>query len=328
MTCKYYGCSGLTSITIPNSITGIGERAFGGCHSLSFIISEIEEPFTLDNYAFDNISESCILIVPTGTRDVYIAAGWTEEVFKGGVVEMPEEDTDISGMDNVIYLESTEAKTGSQKLLSIKMKNTASIRGFQFDLYLPEGVTVAKTSKGKIVGSLSAGRLPDEDEHSLTFSEQADGAIRFLCSSQYDETFTGTDGEIATLTVNIADNIPDGDYAIKMKNMKLTETDISKYYETSYLKSTLTILSYTLGDINNDGIVDVSDYTGVANHIHGNTPTGFNAHAADVDENGSIDVSDYTGIANIIHTGSIYGSANVRMAIKPKKQKVQEKDPE
>ena len=222
------------------------------------------------------------------------------------------EVTDVSTMSNVIYIESMEEMNGSQATISFKMKNSAEIRGFQFDLYLPEGVTVVKSSKGKIQGFLSEGRLPDEDEHQLTFSEQPDGAIRFLCSSQYDETFTGNDGEIATLRVNIAEGMADGDYLLQMKNMKLTETDISKYYETAVVNSKLTIKSYTLGDINSDGTVDVSDYTGVANHIHGDTPQGFVAKAGDVDESGTIDVSDYTGIANIIHTGNIYGNSGSR----------------
>ena len=222
------------------------------------------------------------------------------------------EVTDVSSISNVIYIEPMEEMCGTQATISLKMKNTAAIRGFQFDLYLPEGVTVVKSSKGKIQGFLSEGRLPDEDEHSLTFSEQADGAIRFLCSSQYDETFTGNDGEIATLRVNIANDMADGDYPLQMKNIKLTETDISKYYETPLVKCKLTIKSYTLGDINSDGTVDVSDYTGVANHIHGDTPQGFVVKAGDVDGSGTIDVSDYTGIANIIHTGSIYGSNAAR----------------
>ena len=220
------------------------------------------------------------------------------------------EETDIATISNVIYIEPIEEFCGTEAAILLKMKNTAAIRGFQFDLYLPEGVTVVKSSKGKIQGFLSEGRLPDEDEHTLTFSEQPDGAIRFLCSSQYDETFTGNDGEIATLRVNIAEDMTDGDYPLLLKNIKLTETDISRYYETPLVKCKLTVKTYTPGDINGDGAIDVSDYTGVANHIHGNTPEGFVVKAADVDKSGTIDVSDYTGIANIIHTGSIYGNSS------------------
>ena len=148
---------------------------------------------------------------------------------------------DWDAKDNVIFIAPFTATAGTKTAISIEMKNTAAIRGFQFDLYLPEGMTVVKSAKGKIQGKLSEGRLPDEDEHDLTFSQQADGAIRFLCSSQYDETFTGTSGELATLQVEIASDMANGDHAIQLKNMKLTETDISKYYTSDLIESTVTI---------------------------------------------------------------------------------------
>ena len=66
---------------------------------------------------------------------------------------------------------------------------------------------------------------------------------------------------------------------------------------------------FMAGDINDDGLVDVSDYIGVANYILGQTQEGFNEQAADVNNDGNIDVSDYIGIANIILTGSIYGNS-------------------
>ena len=156
------------------------------------------------------------------------------------------------------------------------MKNTAEIRGFQFDLYLPEGVTVVKSAKGRIQGALSAGRLPEDDEHDLTFSEQADGAIRFLCSSQYDETFTGNDGEIATLQVTVAENIADGNYPVVVKHVKLTETDISKFYVTEEVETTMSVLSTAevkKGDVNNDGNVNAADVTLLARYIVGLEPS-------------------------------------------------------
>ena len=149
--------------------------------------------------------------------------------------------TDVSTIDNVIYIKPFEASAGSQTDISISMKNTANIRGFQFDLFLPEGITVVKSSKGKILGELNPERLPEEDEHQLTFSEQPTGAIRFLCSSLYDETFTGTDGEIAKLTVNISPDMAKGEYPILMKGMLLNETDISKFYETDLIETIVTI---------------------------------------------------------------------------------------
>jgi len=139
-------------------------------------------------------------------------------------------NTDVSGID-----------TGTQTSLSIRMKNTALIRSFQFDLYLPDGVSVVKSSKGRIQGSLSQSRLPDEDQHLLTFSEQPDGAIRFLCGSEYDESFTGSDGEIATLQIDVSADMSAGDYPVYIKNITLSETDIKNHYDTELVESTITI---------------------------------------------------------------------------------------
>ena len=83
----FRNCSGLTSVTIPNSVTSIGIYAFYGCSSLTSVKSKIETPFAFGSIAFYGISNDCVLTVPYGTRDAYIAAGWTEDVFKGGVVE-------------------------------------------------------------------------------------------------------------------------------------------------------------------------------------------------------------------------------------------------
>ena len=197
-------------------------------------------------------------------------------------------------------------------------------------MVLPEGVTPIEDG-GEYVYWLNADRAPKKAGgqfyHNLEVTRQADGSYRFLCGSQADKTFLGNDGEVAVVKVNIADDMQEGDYAVILKNVKLSETDINNFYQTDEVVAKLTIVSYIPGDISNDGIVDVSDYIGVANHILGNTPAGFNFRAADVNQDNVIDVSDYIGVANIILSGSIYGNsnANARTSNRPRQiEQVQE----
>ena len=181
--------------------------------------------------------------------------------------------TDLSTMDNVIYVEPQTVEAGAQVTLSFMLKNTAVIRGFQFDLYLPDGVTAPKDSKGRIISSLNSGRLLEDDEHTLTIGEQSDGAIRFLCGSLYaGDIFTGNEGEIITMEVNIAQGMTNGDHPIVLKNMRLSEPDLSKYYDIDYVE---TALKVTGGEELGIATFNLGASPGVS------TPEGFFTHDLD-----------------------------------------------
>ncbi|MCR4917054.1 MAG: leucine-rich repeat protein [Prevotella sp.] len=85
----FSGISGLTAIELPATLTDIGFEAFSGCSGLTSVVAKMLFPdaVELGTDAFKGISDNCVLTVPAGTRDAYIAAGWTEDIFKGGVVE-------------------------------------------------------------------------------------------------------------------------------------------------------------------------------------------------------------------------------------------------
>ena len=289
-----------TTFTVPNNADGM--------KSIAFMMAIIKQAcdYHITDVVWMTQDRSETLIDTEGTSNFFVKEGAGTTIHEFSALE----PTDISQMDNVIYLEPQDVRTGSQSTLSFKMKNNVPIRGFQFDLYLPEGMTASVSSSGKIQASLVSSRLPEGDDHQLTTSIQADGAVRFLCNSQYYyENYAAGDDIVLTLKVNVSEDMEEGDYPIDLKKIKLSESNISNSYPTSLVRTKVTVSSYVPGDVNADGVVDISDYISVANYIHGYGTDEFIFKAGDVNGDGEIDITDYIGISNIIHTGSPFGDS-------------------
>lgn len=68
----FSGCSSLTSVNIPSSVTEIGEYAFSNCKGLKSIYVFAKNVPTIGTDAFDGCnSKNCTLYVPNGTYDAY-----------------------------------------------------------------------------------------------------------------------------------------------------------------------------------------------------------------------------------------------------------------
>ena len=75
-------CSGLTSITIPSSVTNIGNEAFSDCTALTKLESHSATPPTCGTEALDDINKwNCTLYVPKESMSAYQAAGQWKEFF-------------------------------------------------------------------------------------------------------------------------------------------------------------------------------------------------------------------------------------------------------
>ena len=59
-------------------------------------------------------------------------------------------------------------------------------------------------------------------------------------------------------------------------------------------------MSFTLGDVNDDGIVDIADATTLIDYLLGATISPFSMSAADVNGDGDIDVADVTPLIDLI----------------------------
>jgi len=94
-------CSGLTSLTIPSSVTSIDDNAFSGCSGLTSIYVYPEKVPILGTGVFSGCdAKNCTVYVPTGTYDDY----WLSEFgYFENIVEF-----DATGIDKVTT--STDAK--------------------------------------------------------------------------------------------------------------------------------------------------------------------------------------------------------------------------
>ena len=99
--CAFLGCSGLTSFTIPSSVTSIGWGAFCGCSGLTSIYVYTEKLPNMGRDVFDGCdAKKCTVYVPKGTYDDY----WISEFgYFENIVEF-----DPTGINNVITSNDTK----------------------------------------------------------------------------------------------------------------------------------------------------------------------------------------------------------------------------
>lgn len=203
--------------------------------------------------------------------------------------------------DNTLSIEDVRVRAGEQVALSINMNNVNAITNFQFDLVLPEGITISQDEDGYEDIYLSTKRTTAR-KHTIENKVQSDGSMRVLCYSGSNAVFSGTEGEVLTITLNVSETLAEGDYTIQMNNLILTEyTNAQAIKHTApSVESTISVFVYTPGDVNGDESIDVTDISGVVSFILNTASDGLIKKAADVNEDGSVDVTDISGVVNLI----------------------------
>ncbi|MBM6886298.1 leucine-rich repeat protein [Pseudoflavonifractor phocaeensis] len=77
--CTFTSCDDLTSMTLPNSLTGIGDEAFYGCSNLDELVLLSKNPPTLGEDALLAVSQDFRIIVPEENAEAYkTAEGWKD----------------------------------------------------------------------------------------------------------------------------------------------------------------------------------------------------------------------------------------------------------
>ena len=307
----FYGLNYLNEINIPRGVTTIGDGAFYGCDSLWVVTVGMPTPPAITENTFTNRFYAT-LYVPAGKRPLYEAAPYWQDFYE--IIE-----TDPT---NVIAPADVTTRSGEQVVMPINITNDADLTvvGVSFTLALPTGVTLALDDDGEPMYDLVSARL-NPKRFSVYTNQNADGSWGFRISTNTQTAkLSGTEGAALTLTLNVADNLAPGNYTVTLKENTLSVRESDNSVNTLVLnnsKGTLTVSNVTMGDVNDDGNVDLSDAIMVIYHSLGVTSPNFIEDAADMNGDGDIDLSDAIIIIYIslgVDVGTAYSRGAMAVA--------------
>lgn len=214
------------------------------------------------------------------------------------------EVTDISQLDNAIYIDRTEGVAGSSVSLAIKIKNNLLPVGCSFKLKLPEGFSLVKDSDGDVIYELS----DRTKKMSVTMQDWNNGSYDFaLMPSTETATISGNDGAIIAFRIQVPEGKALGDYKVSLTNNLILSkvSGTTEDYVMPNVKTTFTVVNYILGDVNGDGNITPSDAVMILYHYFNVPQEGFREAAADINKDGNISPSDaiealylYFGVGN------------------------------
>lgn len=136
-----------------------------------------------------------------------------------------------AGGTDLISISDFSLYSGGTKEVSVEMTNTDNYVGFQFDLVLPEGITVDSLSASE--------RIPQGT--SLQMAQQTDGSYRFIAYAQNRLPITGNDGAIMTLTLKASESVVPNSYTGYLRDVKMSTVDGGGVVIVDQLPFTITV---------------------------------------------------------------------------------------
>ena len=190
--------------------------------------------------------------------------------------------------------------SGGQGVLNVLLSDEETVMGFQFDLELPEGVTVAEDSSSKLLAALTGNAV---NTHSISSSKVSDGLYRFVVTPQGSRAISNASGDGMTITIDVADDVAVGTYTMTIKDIEMTVKKAGNVYEDIHPKNstaTLTVTEAVMGDVNGDGRVSVTDVISMNSYILEEEPAQFIRKVADLNGDGKVTITDMVQVIDII----------------------------
>ena len=138
-------------------------------------------------------------------------------------------------------VEPLTIKPGEEKVLNIDMTNDKSVCSFQFNMKLPEGITIVKeyNEDEEYVEAISLTERK-KSSHELNFKQTVDGGYFLLSYSLTNATFKNNSGSIVSIKIKADENMNDGNYGVIISKALLITPDEEKIEQPDY-SGTITV---------------------------------------------------------------------------------------
>ena len=296
-----------------NDMTALGDGAFQLVKKNVELMADVEYEFKVvanhswsENYGMNGEAggRNCFFTVDEdGVYDVtFVWIYDTKELYAFAECASGNVDT------NYMYANDGQVlQKGTTSQLAISMLNDESVLAFQFDVVLPDGLSLAYTldddfEEVPVLKYTNRGL----SSHVIAAEYQYDGSLRIAGYSSKNAAYRYNDGELLTFGINVEDWVADGNYTVTLKNVLITNAEGVENHASN---RTFTVKVGGLkGDANNDSQVTMSDVVAVANNVLGRPSLNFNFNNADVNSDGEISIGDVVGVVNIVLGRTVAGS--------------------
>ena len=197
-----------------------------------------------------------------------------------------------AGATDRLYIQDFTMGPGETRTVEILLDNETAYTAFQFDLYLPTGLTVEQED-GDYIFDLTPRKARD---HNIASQPQSSGAIRVISYSPHINAYSGNSGALVTFSVTASADF-EGPATIRLRNVLFTTLAGT---EESFANEDCCVTSahpWAKGDVNHDQLVDINDVTDLIAQVLGTDP-GICLICADIYEDNLVDINDVTTLIN------------------------------
>lgn len=249
ISCNYRGDGRYTVVVMSMKSQAISEN-FGDVVSI-----KVNVPLTMSGN--QNVILSSIHIVPlvNGSQGIRI----DQPDVTHNIYVKNESSGDIPNGVNTITAVPLSLCPGDIGVLNINMNNEDDICSFQFNIKLPDGISISKeyNEDEEYVESINL-TSRKKSSHELSFKQTEDGGYFLIVYSLNNSTFRDNNGAIVSIKVKADENMSEGNYDVVISNILMVTPDERKIEQEDYCE-TLTITSENgVEDVSSDNKIKIS----------------------------------------------------------------------